>query len=131
MRQTRSFGVRNRAPENDEGNQPAGLASLTFGLGLAAALGFAGFAADVSADAGAAGLAAASGLALAWRTAAGLAAGFAAASVVLSVPFGSAAVSCLRATRDRLPRFAVAASWFEESAATAATRPAPERVGPV
>ena len=60
-------------------DQPAGLASLTFGLGLAAALGLAGFAADASA--GVAGFAAASGLALAWRTAAGLPAGFALASV--------------------------------------------------
>src|ERR1043165_4127902 len=67
-----SFG-----PSRNDGRrrQPAGLASLTLGLGLAAALGLAGLAEAASAGA-AAGLAAASGLALAWRTAAGLA-GFA------------------------------------------------------
>src|SRR5882757_5309301 len=110
------------------GRQPAGLVSpLGSTLGLAAAFGLAGFAAGLSAAA--AGLspvlgATASGLALACRTAAGLA-----ACLVVASAFGAAAASgFLAATRERLPRFTVCCS---ESTATAAISAAPVLVGPV
>src|SRR5690348_420518 len=87
-------------------------------LGFAAAFGFAGLAAVGSA-------AVAAGLALAWRTA-----GFASGLFASGLAPASAAAAGFFAPRARLPCFAVA-SWLAVSAATAATRAAPLRVGPV